>query len=152
MNCEHQTTAAPMPTTAEAAWQENKRLLLAALVASGACTANVTYVGIGDSGGIEGVSVEMPEGLIFDPSTPVTVFVDEGEYVDRTWRTRVVAREARLEDAIRDFAEESIERCHSGYENEDGGAGEVIFDCDAKTVRIEHNDYYTDSEYTETQL
>lgn len=151
MNSEVELPAA-VPATAEAAWQANKRLLLAALAATGARAATICYVGMGDSGGIEGVSVEMSDGTIFDPTTPVTIFVDKGEYIDRTWQTRVVACEAQLEDAIRDFAEESIERHHGGYENEDGGAGEVIFDCEAETVRIEHNDYFTDSEYTETQL
>lgn len=152
MNLEHETHAAPTPATAEATWQENKRLLLAALVNAGARVARITYEGSNDEGGIESVNVKMSEGTTFDPATPVTVFVNEGEYVGDAWSTRVVPREVHLEDALRDFAEEAIGRYHPYYEDGNGGGGEVTFDCEAKTIHIEHNDYYTDSDHTETQL
>ncbi|MGS1053287.1 DUF6878 family protein [Burkholderia glumae] len=43
-------------------------------------------------------------------------------------------------------------RHHPGFENNDGGSGEVYFEVDSMRVWIEHRDYYTESIYSENEL
>ena len=130
----------------------NRRILLATLAQAGAVTATATYVGCGDSGGVEDVSVEMPSETPFDMSALVTVFAERGVFEDGRWKTTMVEQEVNVEQALRDFADEAIDLVHGGWENGDGGSGSVIFDCQAGTVRIEHTVYFTDSDYEETTL
>lgn len=130
----------------------NRRILLAALAQAGALTATATYVGSGDSGGVEDVSVEMPAEAAFDWLKPVTVFAERGEYSNGEWETTTVEEQLSIEQALRDFADAAIELVHGGWENGDGGAGSVVFDCQAGIVRIEHTAYFTDSDYEETTL
>ena len=61
-------------------------------------------------------------------------------------------QDALLDIALSDYAMEAVYQHHRGWENNEGGYGEVIFDCEAGTVRIEHFDYFVESEYTETEL
>lgn len=130
----------------------NRRILLATLAQAGAVTAAATYVGCGDSGGVEDVSVEMPPETSFDMSALVTVFAERGVFEDGRWKTTMVEQEVSVEQALRDFADEAIDLVHGGWENGDGGSGSVIFDSQAGTVRIEHTAYFTDSDYEETTL
>ena len=62
----------------------NRRILLATLVQAGAVTATATYVGCGDSGGVEDVSVEMPAEAPFDMAGLVTVFAERGVFDEPT--------------------------------------------------------------------
>ena len=130
----------------------NRRILLATLVQAGAITATATYVGCGDSGGVEDVSVEMPAEAPFDMAALVTVFAERGVFENGEWQTTTVEQQLSIEQALRDFADEVIDVVHGGWENGDGGSGSVIFDCQAGTVRIEHTAYFTDSDYEETTL
>jgi hypothetical protein len=130
----------------------NRRILLATLAQAGAVTATATYVGCGDSGGVEDVSVGMPPETSFDMSALVTVFAERGVFKDGRWENTMVEQEVSVEQALRDFADEAIDLVHGGWENGDGGSGSVIFDCPAGTVRIEHTAYFTDSDYEETTL
>jgi hypothetical protein len=130
----------------------NRRVLLAMLSQAGAVTATATYVGCGDSGGVEDVSVEMPAEVPFNMLAPVTVFAEQGVFENGQWQTTIVEQDLSIEQALRDFADEAIDLVHGGWENGDGGSGSVIFDCQAGTVRIEHTAYFTDSDYEETTL
>ena len=130
----------------------NRRILLATLVQAGAVTATATYVGCGDSGGVEDVSVEMPAEAPFDLAVLVTVFAERGVFENGEWQATVVEQQLSIEQALRDFADEAIDVVHGGWENGDGGSGSVIFDCQAGRVRIEHTAYFTDSDYEETTL
>ena len=130
----------------------NRRILLAVLAEAGAVTSTATYVGCGDSGGVEDVSVEMPAEAPFDMAALVTVFAERGVFENGEWQTTTVEQQLSIEQALRDFADEVIDVVHGGWENGDGGSGSVIFDCQAGTVRIEHTAYFTDSDYEETTL
>jgi hypothetical protein len=130
----------------------NRRVLLATLAQAGADTATATYVGCGDSGGVEDVSVEMPAEAPFDMLTLVTVFAERGVFENGQWQTTIVEQQLSIEQALRDFADEVIDLVHGGWENGDGGSGSITFDCQAGTVRIEHTAYFTDSDFEETTL
>ncbi|MDO9093625.1 MAG: hypothetical protein Q8R98_14860 [Rubrivivax sp.] len=130
----------------------NRRILLATLVQAGAVTATATYVGCGDSGGVEDVSVEMPAEAPFDMAALVTVFAERGVFENGEWQTTIVEQQLSIEQALRDFADEVIDVVHGGWEDGEGSSGKVIFDCHAGMVRIEHTAYFTDSDYEETTL
>lgn len=129
----------------------NKTLLLDALKRAGAVRATVGYSG-GDEGFANATAGFDANGALVDCSDPVSVFVQHSHFLNGQWQSAVVQEERPLDDALSDFAMEAVEDRHSGWKNGDGGAGEVVFDCASEQVRIEHNDYYTESEYTETTL
>lgn len=130
----------------------NKRLLLSALRQAGIAQVTVTYVGMGDSGGVEGVEAAAPEGTHFDGLAPVTVHAQRASYNDGAWQTVEVEQSMPIEQALRDFADEIVDWLHGGWENGDGASGSVVFDCASDSVRVEHTAYFTDSDYEETVL
>jgi hypothetical protein len=130
----------------------NKRILLSALRQAGITQVTVTYVGMGDSGSVDGVEAEMPEGTHFDAIAPVTLHAQRATYSEGEWQTTEVEQSTSIEQALRDFADEIVDWLHDGWEEGDGASGSVIFDCPADSVRVEHTAYFTDSEYLETTL
>ncbi|WP_298434990.1 DUF6878 family protein [Ottowia sp.] len=132
--------------------EQNKALLLETLKAAGAVHATVSYSGGGDEGSAESVEARGVDGTPIDLSGSVSQFVEHSHYADGRWQSAVAEEERPLDDALLDFAMEAVDAHHGGWENNDGGAGEVIFDCTSGSVRLEHRDYYTESIYTETTL
>lgn len=130
----------------------NKRILLSALRQAGITQVTVTYVGMGDSGSVDGVEAKMPEGTHFDTMAPVTLHAQQATYSDGAWQTTEVEQSMSIEQALRDFADEIVEWLHDGWEEGDGASGSVVFDCTADNVRVEHTAYFTDSEYLEAVL
>ena len=153
MTTDKSITTGPAPTLDESSvLGRNKRILLAALKQAGVGTATVTYAGSGDSGSVEEVTIEAPQGSEFDSTAPITVFAEQGIYQDGAWHTAVIEEQVSIEQALRDFAEAALELLHGGWENSDGASGSVIFECQGDTVRMEHTTYFTDSDYQETTL
>lgn len=132
--------------------QQNKALLLQALKAAGAVRATVSYCGSGDEGGAENVEAQGADGAPVDLDDSVSQFVVHSRYADGRWQSAIADEESPLNDALIDFAMEAVNAHHSGWENNDGGDGKVIFDCTCDCVRLEHNDYYIESASTETTL
>lgn len=130
----------------------NKERLLNAVQHAGAARACVTYHGGGDEGTHDGVSAFGADNATVDLSGTVTLFREISNFEDGQWTSSVKQDDQPLDAALRDFAMEAVERHHGGWENGEGGYGEVVFDCDAGTVRIEHNDYIVKTDYTETEL
>ncbi len=150
LNTPHPVSA-PEPSSEEYR-DRNKALLLAALRTAGATRATVGYSGGGDEGFANEVTAFNADGALIDLLGTVSVFAERSRFVDGQWQTSVVQKEYPLDDALSDFAMEAVDDHHRGWENGDGAAGEVVFDCVAGSVRIEHNSYYTESDYTETEL
>lgn len=130
----------------------NKHILLSALRQAGITQVTVTYVGMGDSGSMEGVEAQLPEGTHFDAMAPVVLRTQRATYNDGTWQTVEVEQSTSIEQALRDFADEIVDWLHGGWEDGDGASGSVVFDCAADSVRVEHDAYFTDSDHTETVL
>ena len=127
----------------------NRAAIFAALRAAGACRATVSYMGVGDSGGPEGVKFEMPDGHSEPVPLPmVAQHVGTSRYVDGAWQTTFDLADQPLDEALIDFAMEAVEQHFGGWENGDGASGEVAFDAEDSTVTIEHNTYFTDSEFS----
>lgn len=112
----------------------------------------MTYSGGGDDGQSDEVSAHNPDGTSIALSHPVSIFVMKSRFADGKWSEAATLEERPLEYALSDFAMEAICRHHSGWENNDGGSGEVVLDTSNGTIKIEHNAYFTDSEHSVTQL
>ena len=141
------------PPSEEERIAANRAAIFAALRDEGVLRAAVSYTGSGDSGGPEGVRFEMPDGpreLDEMPSAPQ--YMMSSQYVDSVWQNTTSLTDRLLNDALTDFAMEAVEQHFGGWEDGDGASGEVVFDATAATVVIEHNSYFTDSEYSEVRV
>jgi len=130
----------------------NKALLLASLAKMGATRAVIDYSGSGDDGAIQSVCVEVLAGSAYDSSAAVNVFVVRSTFQGGAWSSRVALEEQEIDAALLEFADRAVDRHHPGYCNGDGGEGEVIFCVADRSVRIEHRDFYTECDNTDTEL
>ena len=122
---------------------ENKAALFGALSQAAIATVTVRFDGYGDSGQIEeieaqaaGTAAPLPEGTI-DIASPL----HDGSGVQRA---RLTAREA-IEQLAYDF----LEQTHHGWENNDGAFGDFSFDVASRTITLEYNERFTDTEFFE---
>lgn len=128
----------------------NRQILLETLQARGASRVALSYHGQGDDGCMQGVEV-VPETI--DLSLQVSLLHSTVTYGPNFERSVHQAFElTSLEAGLVDYAEAIVELHHSGYENNDGGEGEVVFDCTEGTVFIDHRDFYVESYQTVTPL
>ena len=133
--------------------QRNKETLLAALKGIGATSAVVTYIGCGDSGCTESAEAWRNENEKVDIASPVVkLFVEDSDYHDGQWRLRVSECEMPLNEAIKDYAMEQVCQHRPGWENNEGANGVMVFDVGAGSVMLQHKQFYTESEETETAL
>jgi hypothetical protein len=116
---------------------KTKANLMAALKAAGVARVTVVFDGEGDSGGVEDVQVEGADTL---PSVQVTCFA--AGYGDDDPET---ATENPLRQAVEDLAMTVLSAKHGGWENNDGGYGEVVFDVAAECVTLDYNERFTDT-------
>lgn len=141
----------------EAVMKQIKERLLSEMARVGVKSASVTYEGSGDDGQIENVSVEGPN-KDFDPAN-VAVKVFEigrsGSDLDTYDPVMKVGpeKEKHLDAALEDFTYEMIDAMgFSGWENNEGGGGEMTIDVKKGKVKLEHRTYYQESETTERDI
>ncbi|MCL2591556.1 MAG: hypothetical protein FWD67_11985 [Betaproteobacteria bacterium] len=132
--------------------QKNKEILLATLKAIGAKRATVSYSGSGDEGYADEVLIESQDGTAIEPATIVSLFSKDSVFVERKWQVSTSISEFPLAEALKSFAMSVLWLHHAGWENNDGGSGEVEFDPDGGEVCLHHNEYYTESNSFETVL
>ena len=94
--------------------------LLRALRSAGATALAAEYDGCGDSGNIEGLHLE-PEGLEPAPAT---------------------------EGRLADFAWAFVCHHHPGFENNEGGLGELRWDLAADAIALDHGERVTEVAYS----
>ena len=136
--------------------EEEAKSLLALLGRLGLASATVQYSGSGDSGDAEYVEWTPVDGGTDEKAkeykqivTRPTSHFDEalGGWVAGSEETSI-----DLEQLLLNFTNRVVEHYHSGYENNDGGSGNIHFDTIAGTVELHHEDYYTESSCTDTEL
>ena len=122
---------------------ENKTALFGALSQAAIATVTVRFDGYGDSGQIEeieaqaaGTAVPLPEGTI-DIASPLW----DGSGVQRGRLT--------IREAIEQLAYDFLERTHGGWENNDGAFGDFSFGVADRTITLEYNERFTDTELFE---
>lgn len=139
-------------TSGHTVLSHNRTVLLDALRAAGAASAVIEYSGSGDEGSVNDISILDASGEPLNASQSVTVMEEDSHYVDGQWQTSHTMVEQSLHNALDAFADLAISVYHCGYENGDGGTGEITFDCAAGTVQMAHNAHYTESFLTKTDL
>jgi hypothetical protein len=104
-----------------------KNALLDVLSRQGIATVTVTYDGEGDSGQIQEIHALNAADKSIDLSHDLRDQVDEF-----TWGV--------------------LDSYHGGFENNDGGYGELTIDVAARTVLLDHNDRIVEAYSTSTEV
>lgn len=130
--------------------------LLVLLREMGLASATVEYSGSGDSGDAEYVEWEPLDGNTDEKARAYkrTIAQPTSRFDEKLgeWVTRTEEVDIDLEHLLLDFTNRVVSHYHSGYENNDGGSGNVYFNVNAGTVNLHHEDYYTESSSTDTEL
>lgn len=114
----------------------NKAALLGALRAAAITSVVVTFDGCGDSGQIEEVEANGPEGAAVLPAVTI-------EIATATWAAEIERRELPVGEAIEELCYDLLNGLHAGWEDNDGAFGEIVFDVAADTITLDYNGRYT---------
>lgn len=115
---------------------EDRATVMAALKACGITKVVIRYDGYGDSGGVEECTVEGGKGQE-SLTVPVQTVILDWSSAEKTIQM------APLRDVLETLAMQYVAVEHSGWENNDGGSGNVAFDPIADTVTVSHTENYT---------
>ena len=126
------------------ALEKNLRKLFAELQKEGVKTVTVSYGGYGDSGEIESTTV-VPEVDFNDKK--LSFLLTTQIYQNKKWFDKEETIELDLVNAIDHIAYEIQAAHNAGYENNEGGGGEITFNVESKVVQHEH--YYNTVERVE---
>lgn len=121
--------------------EPNKRALFAVLAPAGITRVTVTFDGGGDSGQIEAVDAFCGEETAALPDGEVTLS-------RRSYRSDDVEQVTlSVPEAIEDLCYALLGQEHGGWENNEGGYGEFVFDVIADTIELDMNIRIGTSEY-----
>lgn len=121
-------------------FKQNKAALLDALAFAGITAVIVSFDGYGDSGQIENVEVRIGDDEARMPAGTIEV----GEAL---WGEVELKRSAvGISAAAESLAYEVLEQTHSGWEDNDGAYGDIVFDVAERTITLDYNERYTASE------
>jgi hypothetical protein len=125
--------------------QHNKGVLLAALRSLDLSQATMTYSGSGDSGQVDEIGVApWSEDVL---KSFVTMRYELSAFLpdEKRWETRLTDKKVTLREALRDFADAVIYLHAAGFENNDGGSGELTLTVEDDSYHLDHTTYYTES-------
>ena len=121
-------------------FKQNKAALLDALALTGITAVIVSFDGYGDSGQIENVEVRIGD----DEARMPAGTIETGEAL---WGEVELKRSAvGISAAVESLAYDVLEQTHSGWENNDGAYGDIVFDVAERTITLDYNERYTASE------
>lgn len=143
--------------------EANRDACLAAMAYLGAHTASVEYAGSGDSGEGEEVLVyadqdrigQLPLSALLAVNVGLLQAVRQWEPGPRSPRLVVKGVEVErhgLEEALKALCDQMIDHCgHAGFENGDGGRGEMVLSV-ASGLTLEHENFYVESHFHSHRL
>lgn len=118
---------------------EDRATVMAALKACGITKVVIRYDGYGDSGGVEECTVEGGQGQESLMVPVQTILVD--------WSTaEKTIQMTPLRDVLETLAMQYVAVEHGGWENNEGGSGEVTFDPAADAIMVSHTENYIATE------
>jgi uncharacterized protein DUF6878 len=121
----------------------NKTAVFDALAAAGLTTVVVVFDGYGDSGQIENVEAKAGEDLVALQSSEV-------EIASAVWDQAEPERTAMtVHDAIERLVFDFLAMTHDGWENSEGAYGDFTFDVTERTITLDYNERYMQSEYSQ---
>ncbi len=118
----------------------NKATLFAALGAAGITRVVLTFDGGGDSGQTENIEAFAGNDLRDLPDATVEL----RDLLFREGEPRALSQP--LADAIETLAYACLEQKHCGWENNEGGYGEFVFDVAEGTITLDYNERFESSE------
>ncbi len=127
----------------------NKKTVCTDLQAAGVDSVFVTYAGHGDSGGIDGVTYyDEQEHQVVEQnikSKRVQFLELHCAWQEGERKVSVETREKNLHEAVVDLCYAAIEVAgFDGYENDDGGEGQITIKVKSQEININHRKYITD--------
>jgi hypothetical protein len=128
---------------AESIRPENKATLFDALAQAGITSVEVTFDGFGDSGQIEDVIAKTGDTEVALPKNSI-------ELAQAEWGNPEIVRATHpLKEAIEQLAYDFLRETHDGWENNEGAFGDFFFDVAGRTITLNYNERFEDSEYTQ---
>jgi len=121
----------------------NKTAVFDALAAAGITIVVVAFDGYGDSGQIENVEAKAGEDVVALPSGEVEIASAVWDQTDPE-RTAMTVHDA-VERLVFDF----LVMTHDGWENSDGAYGDFTFDVAERTITLDYNERYMQSDYSQ---
>jgi hypothetical protein len=121
----------------------NKTAVFDALAAAGITIVVVAVDGYGDSGQIENVEAKAGEDVVALPSGEVEIASAVWDHAEPD-RTAMVVQDA-VERLVFDF----LVMTHDVWENSNGAYCDFTFDVAERTVTLDYNERYMQSEYSQ---
>lgn len=124
----------------------NKAALFGALAAAGITIVIVTFDGYGDSGQIESIEARDAQG---DAALPE----EQIEIAHAPWEgTEPERRTLSVREAIEEMAYRLLGQTHGGWQDNEGAYGEFTFDVAARTITLDYNERFIETEYSEHEF
>jgi hypothetical protein len=121
----------------------NKTAVFDALAAAGITIVVVAFDGYGDSGQIENVEAKAGDEIVALPSGQV-------EIASAVWdQAEPESTATTVHDALERLVFEFLGMTHDGWENSDGAYGDFTFDIAERTITLDYNERYIQSEYSQ---
>jgi len=121
----------------------NKTAVFDALAAAGITIVVVAFDGYGDSGQIENVEAKAGDEIVALPSGQV-------EIASAVWdQAEPESTAMTVHDAIERLVFDFLVMTHDGWENSDGAYGDFTFDVAERTITLDYNERYMQSEYSQ---
>jgi hypothetical protein len=121
----------------------NKAAVFDALAAAGLTLVVVTFDGSSDSGQIENIEAKAGDEIAALPPGPVEIAAVAWGKAEPE-RTMMSVR-----DAIEQLAFDFLQDSHSGWEDNDGAYGDFTFDVAERTITLDYNERYMESDYSQ---
>jgi hypothetical protein len=120
----------------------NKPIVFDALAAAGLTLVEVEFDGEGDNGQIEGIYAYAGDARVELPESSLTLHEAAQNKGDP--RTTTVS----LHDAIETLCYDYLSQTHGGWENNDGAHGTFEFNVGERSIHLDFNERFTDTNHT----
>jgi len=124
----------------------NKDAILTAMRAAGITSVTASYTGEGDEGSPTDLQAE-PADVDLDVELTMAVQTSEWDEAQRCWAWSDIETRMTLDEAMSAFVDEVIQEYHAGFEDGEGGGGELMFDAAAMTVTYNNFNYVVERDY-----
>lgn len=135
-------------------WQAlatNRDTIMAALKQHAIDRVTVVYSGGGDSGDIDHLATQPAEAIALLEDSHIQYQLPTIQVIEGSSRCALEAQELGLAEALREWTLAWLHHQQGGWENDDGGSGEMIVEVAAESFALNHIAYYTEQtcyEYT----
>ncbi len=121
----------------------NKTAVFDALTAAGITIVVVAFDGYGDSGQIENVEAKAGDEIVALPSGQVEIASAVWDQAEP--ESAATTAHVAIERLVFDF----LGMTHDGWENSDGAYGDFTFDVAERTITLDYNERYMQSDYSQ---